>query len=74
VLAFIATGKVFSPQFLIWLIPYLAALEGPIARRARWLFLAVAVATVGSPGLFGFLPRTSLAVILAYNGRNVLVV
>ena len=74
VLAFIATGKVFSPQFLIWLIPYLAVLEGPIARRARWLFLAVAAATVGAPGLFGFLPRTSLGVILAYNGRNVLVV
>ena len=74
VLAFIAAGKVFSPQFLIWLIPYLAVLAGPVARRARWLFVATCATTLLAPGLFRFVPRTSLWVILAYNGRNVLVV
>lgn len=73
VLAFIVAGKVFSPQFLIWLIPYMAVLEGSIARPARWLFLAVCALTLLAPGLLGFCPRTSLGPIFAYNGRNALI-
>ncbi len=73
VLAFIATNKVFSPQFLIWLIPYMAVLEGPVGRRGRWLFLATCGATLLAPAGLSSLPRTSLWIILAYNVRNVLV-
>ena len=72
VLAFIVAGKVFSPQFLIWLVPYVAVLEGPIARRGRWLFVAACALTLIAPGLVGFSGRTGLGSILAYNVRNVL--
>ena len=74
VLGFIVTGKVFSPQYLIWLIPFMASLEGPVARRSRWLFLVVCIFTLVAPSGLNYLPRTSLWVILAYNGRNVLIV
>jgi len=74
VLGFIVTGKVFSPQYLIWLIPFMASLEGPVARRSRWLFLVVCISTLVAPSGLNYLPRTSLWVILAYNGRNVLIV
>src|SRR3954447_14915087 len=70
VLAFIITGKVFSPQYLIWLMPFIAVLEGPIARRGSWLFIAGCVATLVAPALTGSFSRTSLAVILAYNAKN----
>ena len=73
VLGFIAAGKVFSPQFLIWLIPFVTLLEGPVGRRARWLFLAVCAVTLLAPGVLSFCSRTSLAAICAYNGRNILV-
>jgi hypothetical protein len=72
VLAFVITGKVFSPQYLIWLIPYIAVLEGPIARRGCWLFAVGCVATLLAQAMTGFFPRTSIWVILAYNMKNVL--
>ncbi len=74
ILAFIVTGKVFSPQYLIWMMPYIAVLHGPIAVRGRWLFIAVCAATLLAPSGLSSLPRTSLWVILAYNVRNVLIV
>jgi hypothetical protein len=70
ILAFIITGKVFSPQYLIWLLPFIAVLEGPIARRGTWLFTAGCAAALIAPALTGSFPRTSLAVILAYNVKN----
>lgn len=45
-LAFVATGKVLSPQYLIWLIPFVAALPGAVGRRARGIFLAAGLATM----------------------------
>ncbi len=74
ILAFVVTGKVFSPQYLIWLIPFMAALEAPIGRRGRWLFASVCASTLLAPSALNSLPRTSLWVILAYNGRNVLII
>jgi hypothetical protein len=72
ILAFIITGKVLSPQYLIWLLPFIAVLEGPIARRGFWLFTAGCAATLMAPALTGSFPRTSLAVIVAYNVKNAL--
>jgi hypothetical protein len=43
-LALIIPARVFSPQYLIWLIPFLAVL-GETAFLVRWLFLAACVAT-----------------------------
>ncbi|HWE36890.1 MAG TPA: glycosyltransferase 87 family protein [Isosphaeraceae bacterium] len=68
--AFILGGKVFSPQYLIWPIPFLAALDGPAAPRARLLFAAGLVATTLAPSLMHVLGRTNLYVILAYNAKN----
>ncbi len=74
ILAFIVTGKVFSPQYLIWLLPFIAVVEGRIARSASWLFAAGCAATLLAPALTGRFPRTSGAVILAYNVKNALFV
>jgi hypothetical protein len=70
VLAFIIMGKVFSPQYLIWLIPFIAVLERPIAPWACWIFAAGCAATLLAPGSIGYFPRTSTWVILAYNIKN----
>ncbi len=70
VLAFIVTGKVFSPQYLIWLIPYVAVLEGQIARRGRWIFAAGCAATLLAPASLNLLSRTSLWVIVGFNLKN----
>jgi hypothetical protein len=72
ILAFIITGKVFSPQYLIWLLPFIVVLEGPIALRAFWIFAAGCAATLIAPALTGWFTRTSAAVILAYNIKNVI--
>ena len=72
ILAFIVTGKVFSPQYLIWLLPFVAVLQRPVARPAFWLFAAGCAATLIAPSLTGTFPRTSAPVILAYNIKNLL--
>lgn len=72
ILAFIVTGKVFSPQYLIWLVPFIAVLEGHSSRRAFWIFAAGCAATLAGPALAGPFRRTSLVVILAYNLKNAL--
>jgi uncharacterized membrane protein len=41
VVAFVALGKVLSPQFMIWLVPLVALVRG----RARWLLGAALVVT-----------------------------
>ena len=44
-LAFIAFGKVLSPQYLAWLFPFMAALRGRVGILGRWTFLASVLAT-----------------------------
>ena len=36
---FVITGKVLSPQYLIWLTPFVAVLGGKVGASARPLFL-----------------------------------
>jgi hypothetical protein len=70
-LAFIATNKVFSPQYIIWLLPF-----APLLRpRQALLFLAIAVLTIT---VFPFdynqlLAMQKLPVVLL-NVRNLLVI
>ncbi|MGA9925411.1 MAG: hypothetical protein WBQ29_18600 [Isosphaeraceae bacterium] len=45
VLAFIVFGKVLSPQYLIWLFPFVAVLGGRTGSVARKIFLMVCVTT-----------------------------
>ena len=71
VLGFIITGKVLSPQYLIWLMPYVAVLEGPIVAGALDLRGGLTATLLASAGL-SFLARTDLAIIVAFNLKNVL--
>jgi hypothetical protein len=76
VLAFIITGKVLSPQFLIWLFPFLAVLEGRTGWLARRIFLLCCVATVlvyPGPGFMMILEHRAWPIVLL-NLRNLLLV
>jgi Glycosyltransferase family 87 len=76
VLAFIITGKVLSPQYLIWLFPFLAVLAGPTGRLARQIFLLGCLTTTliyPGPGFPGILDHQAGAILLL-NLRNVLLV
>jgi hypothetical protein len=76
VLAFIITGKVLSPQYLVWLFPFLAVLDGPSGRLARRLFLLGCVTTAmlyPGPGFVMALDHRAGAILLL-NLRNILLV
>jgi hypothetical protein len=45
VVGFVVFGKVLSPQFLLWPLPFVAAIPGSTGRAARPLFLAACLAT-----------------------------
>jgi hypothetical protein len=73
VLAFAATGKVLSPQYVIWPLPMIAALGGPTGRWARPLFLAACLATTAVyPWSFMGLIRFMPLAVLILNVRNAL--
>ncbi|MDB5348997.1 MAG: putative rane protein [Planctomycetota bacterium] len=74
-LAFIVTGKVLSPQYLIWPMPFLAVMEGQIGRRARAIFLACCLTTalVFPWAQYGMTRLHPLALVLL-NARNGLLV
>jgi hypothetical protein len=71
VFAMIVTGKVLSPQYLIWLIPFMAVLEGRTGWWARRVFLACCLVTfaVFPWGWMGLIRFEPLAVGLL-NVRN----
>jgi hypothetical protein len=45
ILGFVIFGKVLSPQYLIWLLPFVAALSGRRGAVSRGLFLAASLMT-----------------------------
>jgi hypothetical protein len=70
-LAFIVFGKVLSPQYLIWLIPFLACLEGRSGERAKKTYLTACLATfLIYPLVFIPLVQQALPAILLLNVRN----
>jgi len=76
VLAFIVFGKVLSPQYLIWLFPFMAVLDGPTGSIARKIFLLGCVITLllyPGPG-FGMVLEHQAGAILLLNLRNALLV
>jgi hypothetical protein len=71
--ATIATAKLLSPQYFIWLLPFVVALDGRVGRYARPLYAAVCVLTlVIYPPLLHPLTRLDPLAILVLNLRNVL--
>jgi hypothetical protein len=76
VLAFISTGKVLSPQYLIWLFPFSAVLDGRIGRLARQIFLLACLTTAmlyPGPGFVMVLDHQAGAILLL-NLRNGLLI
>jgi hypothetical protein len=76
-LAFMVFGKVFSPQYLIWLIPFMTVLGGPTGTRARWIYLLACVATTIIYPLIALrlmIERNSLGAMILMNYRNALLV
>lgn len=71
VVAFVAFGKVLSPQFLVWPMPFVIALEGPTGRRARPLYLALCLVTTAIyPWLTHHVVAFDAAGLLLLNARN----
>ena len=72
VLAFIVFGKVLSPQYMIWLFPFVAVLGGRTGSVARKIFLMVCVTTAmiyPGPG-FSMVLHHQAGAILLLNLRN----
>ena len=75
VLATLVTSKVLSPQYLIWLFPFLSVLDGWTGSRVRWLFLFCCVITAmiyPGPAFAQILDHQGGAAVLVLNLRNVL--
>jgi hypothetical protein len=75
VLVFMAFGKVLSPQYLLWLIPFFACLSGRLGRVVRILYLAACVATtvIFPLGFVSMLELRTWAVVML-NVRNALLI
>ncbi len=72
VLAFMVGNKVLSPQYLIWLLPFMAAVDGRVGRVVRPLFLVACVVNFAVypwsyNGLERFQPL-AVAIVTARNG------
>ena len=76
VLSFILFGKMLSPQYLIWLFPFMAVLDGGTGSVARQIFLLACLTTAmfyPGPGFAMVLEHQS-GPILLLNLRNALLV
>jgi hypothetical protein len=75
-LAFIVFGKVLSPQYLIWLFPFMAVLDGCTGSVARNIFLLACLTTAlfyPGPG-FAMVLEHQVGPILLLNLRNALLI
>lgn len=75
VLAFALFGKVLSPQYILWILPFVATLDGRPGRWARPLLLVAGVLTTlvyfwAGVGLLNFHPLA----IAILNARNLLLI
>jgi Glycosyltransferase family 87 len=75
ILACLVTAKVLSPQYLVWLFPFIGALGGWTGSRARWLFLFICLTTAliyPGPAFAQILDHQAPAIFLL-NVRNLLI-
>ena len=71
ILAFIVFGKVLSPQYVIWVLPFAACWAGPRADQQRWLLFAIALLTTAiHPWIWFALLRFEWWAVLVLNLRN----
>jgi hypothetical protein len=76
VLAFVVFGKVLSPQYLVWLFPFIAILDGYTGSLARRIFLLACVVTAliyPGPG-FSMITDHQVGGLLLLNLRNALLI
>ena len=74
ILASLVTSKVLSPQYLVWLFPFVTVLGGWTGNRARWLFVFACLTTsliYPGPAFAQILDHQGMAIFLL-NMRNVL--
>lgn len=74
VLAFIVPGKVLSPQYLVWLVPFIPAIGGPAGPAARRLFVIACAATALEYLAIRQVSSFALWAIVVLNCRNALLV
>jgi hypothetical protein len=76
ILAFIITGKVLSPQFMVWLFPFTSVLGGDRGVRARRIFLLCCIITtlIYPIGALGLVLNHNLGGIVLLNFRNALLI
>ncbi len=75
VLASLVTAKVLSPQYLVWVFPFIVVLGGWSGSRARWLFLFICLITAliyPGPAFAQILDQQGPAIFLL-NLRNLLI-
>jgi len=75
-LGFLITGKVLSPQYMIWLLPFIAVLDGRAGMCARPVFMASCLLTrliYPGPGFLSLLSNRSWAIALL-NSRSSLLI
>jgi hypothetical protein len=73
ILALVVPAKVLSPQYLLWLTPFIAVLENGAGQRTRWVFLACCVGTtVIFPVRYADLTHFHWWAIGLLNARNAL--
>jgi hypothetical protein len=70
-LAFIATNKVFSAQYIVWLLPFAPLLR---ARQVVVLVIVCVMTIVIFPFTYGNLLAMQVIPVLLLNVRNILVV
>jgi hypothetical protein len=74
ILASLVSAKVLSPQYLVWLFPFIAMVGGWTGSRARWLFLFICATTsliYPGPAFAQLLDHQGVAIFLL-NLRNAL--
>jgi Glycosyltransferase family 87 len=74
ILAFILPGKVLSPQYLIWLLPFIPAISGRAGHRVRTFFLLACAATALEYLAIRHVTAFEFWAILILNVRNALLV
>ncbi len=69
--AFIVFGKILSPQFVVWLIPFVACLEGRAGTRAKWAYaICLVLNYLTYPWYYDHLHEMTHAAIGLLNARN----
>jgi hypothetical protein len=70
-LAYILAGKVLSPQYIVWLVPFVCVLPGATGSASRRVFLAICVLTAALyPYLNLELSFFSLVPVIVLTARN----